>query len=558
MPLLNRAILATLILCLPQIAGAASDDTSHWASDPNSGCALFDASLRPGDAVSWSGACANGRAEGQGTAHFSNNGAEFESFTGSFKNGVAGDGDVKVSWGQGWSYDGAMVSGRFEGHGVLIDDKKNRFDGDWKDGKLNGDGIVTHADGSRYEGEWSNDLPNGEGILTHADGSKLEGFFQDGKYMQSVRAEAAPLPIPASLEQKPAAPPVKLSSLAILSGKKLMAVDGASLNLIAIEGGIERDMTSPSGTLAKTTFIFLNDKLGTVAADGDPAAASSGSNVTGFFRLTDNGVEVRYADGRSETLSSSDNGVLLKQLAPGVADVCHAYFPDGHAFSDAEKKAAVAEFAIRLGLAPPETKTPCPGDVAMAAPPSIAPDNKPKPHAEAKPAGKFAPASLTNKPSLKDRLGTMDAEAVRDSMVHTIDAMPMPTLPDGAEAAAIVGPAAGSAALGAHDASSCLKVESDGSHWGFRNSCSYDVQFSYCLAAGGDQLTACSAGGVAGSVAGGSFGALTPDKSFSEADAEHDFRWLGCDGGAGEVVAHLDHSDPPSGRCVRAGDVAIK
>ena len=25
---------------------------------------------------------------------------------------------------------------------------------------------------------------------------------------------------------------------------------------------------------------------------------------------------------------------------------------------------------------------------------------------------------------------------------------------------------------------------------------------------------------------------------------------------AGEVVAHLDHMDPPSGRCVRAGDVA--
>ena len=75
MPLLKRAILAALILCLPQIAGAATDDTSHWATDPDSGCALFDASLRPGDAVSWSGACSNGRAEGAGTARFSNNGA---------------------------------------------------------------------------------------------------------------------------------------------------------------------------------------------------------------------------------------------------------------------------------------------------------------------------------------------------------------------------------------------------------------------------------------------------------------------------------------------------
>ena len=106
----------------------------------------------------------------------------------------------------------------------------------------------------------------------------------------------------------------------------------------------------------------------------------------------------------------------------------------------------------------------------------------------------------------------------------------------------------------AHDASHCLKVDSDGSHWGFRNGCSFDVQFAYCLAQGGDSLTACAAGGAPGSVAAGGFGALMADKSFSENDAEHDFRWLACDGGAGEVVAHLDHADPPSGRCVRAGD----
>src|SRR3954466_681570 len=94
MPLLKRATLAALLLGLPQIAGAAADNTSRWAVDPNSGCALFDASLRPGDEVSWSGDCINGRAEGKGTALFSNNGAEFERFSGSFKGGVAEDGPV--------------------------------------------------------------------------------------------------------------------------------------------------------------------------------------------------------------------------------------------------------------------------------------------------------------------------------------------------------------------------------------------------------------------------------------------------------------------------------
>jgi hypothetical protein len=209
-----------------------------------------------------------------------------------------------------------------------------------------------------------------------------------------------------------------------------MAVDGATLDLVGIEGGIERDITSAAGQLEKTTFIFINDKLGTVAADGNPAQASSGANVTGFFRLTDNGVEVRYADGKAETLSALDDGVLLKQQVPGAADICHAYFPDGHAFSDGEKKAAVAEYAIRLGLAPPETKTPCPGDVAMSAPPAVAPEAKAKPehHADAaKPGAKFARASL------RGRLGTLDAVTVKESMIHTIDPIPMPALPDAAK-----------------------------------------------------------------------------------------------------------------------------
>ncbi len=440
MPMLKRAILAALLLGLPQMARAASDNSSsHWISDPDTGCALFDASARPGDTVRWSGACVEGRADGPGTARFSNQGAEFESFTGRFRDGVAQDGDVKVTWGTpsgGWSYEGAMLSGHFDGHGVLINDKQDRFDGDWKNGKLNGDGSVVHADGSRYEGEWLNDLPNGEGILTNADGSKVAGFFENGRLtLASVQSDTpvpmtGPMPISLTtgIERKSVTEP-PTSALNALSGKKLTAVDGATLNLVAIEGGIERDITSPAGQLEKTTFIFINDKLGTVAADGNPSQASSGANVTGFFRLTGNGVEIRYADGKAETLSALEDGVLLKQQAPGVTDICHSYFPDGHAFSDGEKKAAVAEYAIRLGLAPPQTKTPCPGDVAMSAPPAIAPDAKAKAerHAEAvKPGQKFAKASL------KGQLGTLEAVTVKESAVHTIDPIPMPALPEAA------------------------------------------------------------------------------------------------------------------------------
>ena len=80
-------------------------------------------------------------------------------------------------------------------------------------------------------------------------------FSRTANICESVHAvQSASGPVPVSLEQKPAAPPVKLSALAGLSGKKLMAVDGATLNLVAIEGGIERDITDAGGAAEKDHF----------------------------------------------------------------------------------------------------------------------------------------------------------------------------------------------------------------------------------------------------------------------------------------------------------------
>jgi hypothetical protein len=100
-------------------------------------------------------------------------------------------------------------------------------------------------------------------------------------------------------------------------------------------------------------------------------------------------------------------------------------------------------------------------------------------------------------------------------------------------------------------ASSCLNVESDGAHWGFRNKCGYSVQYAYCTMDGRNQLTACKDGFVGGSVAANGFGALTSDTSLKDKDGSYKFRWVSCAGGAGDVVAHLDRSNPPSGRCER-------
>jgi hypothetical protein len=147
----------------------------------------------------------------------------------------------------------------------------------------------------------------------------------------------------------------------------------------------------------------------------------------------------------------------------------------------------------------------------------------------------------------------LESVTVRPSEVHAIDP---PTATVDASVAAIAVPALRSTAGDKNDASRCLKVDSDGSHWGFRNGCDFAVQFAYCMAGGSNSLTACGGNAVTtsatGSVAARGFGALMVDNSLSDKDASHNFRWVACGGGAGEVVAHLDMSDPPAGRCERA------
>jgi len=133
---------------------------------------------------------------------------------------------------------------------------------------------------------------------------------------------------------------------------------------------------------------------------------------------------------------------------------------------------------------------------------------------------------------------------VRDSQVHLVDIdkdakATDKSSPPNAQIAAQLG------------ASTCLTVESDGRHWGFRNRCGYTVQFAYCTMDAGAQLSSCKDGAVAGSVPANGFGVLMADEGLKEANITHDFRWVACQGGTGEVVPRLDQTDPPTGRCVR-------
>jgi hypothetical protein len=149
-------------------------------------------------------------------------------------------------------------------------------------------------------------------------------------------------------------------------------------------------------------------------------------------------------------------------------------------------------------------------------------------------------------PTAPNALGAITPVAVRNSQVRALDEA-LPPAAMAAGATPVTRP-------DGSDPSRCLKVESDGLNWGFRNQCEFALQFSYCLVAD-KGLAACGNGGAPGSVAARGFGALIADKSLSANGADHKFRWIACAGGAGEVIARLERSDPPSGRCERSAAI---
>jgi hypothetical protein len=283
------------------------------------------------------------------------------------------------------------------------------------------------------------------------------------------------------------------------------------------------------------------------------------ANIIGVFRMTGAGIEAQYADGSSETLAVNPSGGLTIESISTANDSCTAWYPEGHVFSLDERRAALAQFATRLGLADPADKKTVSSKAACAPiQASHTSDVPTKVEVLGRQAG--IPRSLTTPPAtataaalstttLKqpDLAPDLRPVEVRNSQVHPIDAN-VAQPPQTVASADVPMPAGAADQQGA---STCLSVESDGMHWGFRNHCGYSVQFAYCQMSGADQLASCRDGTLSGSVAANGFGSLVADEGLKQNDAIHDFRWVACQGGAGEVIPRLDQTNPPAGRCVR-------
>jgi hypothetical protein len=159
---------AALWICFSLIAFEAR--AGEWLTDSKSGCRVWDPSPQLEESVRWSGACANGLAEGHGAARWIKAGAAIETDEGEWHEGrQTGKGT------QNWPAGG--------------------YDGDIADGLPNGQGILT-LQKLRYEGQFRDGKPNGTGSLT--EGSEIvHGTWKDGCLQGGQRKASVGIPLSA-------------------------------------------------------------------------------------------------------------------------------------------------------------------------------------------------------------------------------------------------------------------------------------------------------------------------------------------------------------------------
>lgn len=565
-------------------AQATGDAQQQWVADLRTGCRALDADFSAGDSIQWQGACVGGLVSGSGTLSFLNNGKVLETLIGTFGSGALLPGHSSAAWSDGSKFDGNQSNGQFDGVGQFMSASGDKINGQWKTGALNGNAVVIWANGDRYDGNWKDGKSDGQGTEIWANGDRFEGLWKDGAPVRqetagqvsnitappSITAAAPPdarsqaphssetsvtqvATAPVAAATVPAQATWAAGPLHDMLGKTLIAVDGSTVGVDQSDGGLVRVVTLPTGVSQQTFFQFMNERIGTV---------SSESAAIGLFRVGEDEIDTNYVDGKIEVMKvAAAGGILMTSHSPDGNLACTAWYPEGHTFSQEEKKAAVAEYASRLGISEPAISKKhraapvCGGGFVT----DVAASNATVPDERASAAPIVDPAFAA--PSQPTGL---QAVPVKVSAVHLIDTPYVPAIASkavqeiklGVDAtglqAAQLTPVSQAAAPAVPDVSQCLSVADTGGYWGFQNRCNTAVQFAYCEMSDLNPLTTCSHTSVSGSVAAQGFSALVNETSLSAQGNNHEFRWMACDGGAGEVVPHLDSFSPPSGRCLRA------
>jgi hypothetical protein len=158
---------AALTLLLAVAVGPPAQ-AGGWIADAGAGCQVWNPHPQPNETIRWTGACANGFAQGRGAAQWFRNNLPFESDEREWRAGR------QIGYGsQVWPsgrYDGELVDGEPHGRGVLI------------------------LQSVRYEGEFRNGKPNGAGTLTKG-GDVFRGAWTDGCFREGTKKASFGVPL---------------------------------------------------------------------------------------------------------------------------------------------------------------------------------------------------------------------------------------------------------------------------------------------------------------------------------------------------------------------------
>jgi len=186
----------------------------HAADLGEPGCRIAPLLPEPvGGAVSWSGGCKDGHADGKGVLEWKTQASgkrrleatlvqgevtgeatlvqDAGKYIGALRRGVPHGAGYFASSKDGGRYEGGFAGGRREGTGVWIGQDGTAYEGQWQAGKRHGIGKATFALGGSYEGEWRDGRIHGQGKIVYSGGRTYAGEFVNGRALGAAPKPSA-------------------------------------------------------------------------------------------------------------------------------------------------------------------------------------------------------------------------------------------------------------------------------------------------------------------------------------------------------------------------------
>lgn len=161
-----RAALAGILALSMTFPAFGQPSPPGWIADTGTGCRVWNPFPKADETITWSGACKEGLADGQGILQWFEGGRPAEKL------------------------EGTLRDGKPTGHAVTTWPDGERYAGDYQDYRMHGRGIYTFSGGDRYDGEWRDDKPNGQGTYASATGELYQGVWNNGCFKDGERRMA--------------------------------------------------------------------------------------------------------------------------------------------------------------------------------------------------------------------------------------------------------------------------------------------------------------------------------------------------------------------------------